>query len=176
MHDAACRVLLSTRRAWRQVQELEEAAARVGSAVAKLGRDIKHWHIWQATRDRIDAFKRTMPLIADLRNPAMRPRHWAQLMAAIQVDFEPASDAFTLDSIVKLRLDQHAEFIGEMSVNATKELAIEQSLAAIAETWKTLDLDMARITCCLCDCECIYLAVFEMLWFVIPDVAALRGT
>lgn len=124
--------------------ELEESAARVGKTVQKLGRDIKHWPVWQQIRERVDAFKRTMPLIADLRNPAMRPRHWKQLMEAIQTTFNPASDGFTLDSIVQLRLDQHAEFIGEMSVNSTKELAIEQSIAAIAETWKGLELDMVR--------------------------------
>ena len=116
----------------------------MGKTVQKLGRDIKHWPVWQQIRERVDAFKRTMPLIADLRNPAMRPRHWKQLMETIQTTFNPLSDGFTLDSIVQLRLDQHAEFIGEMSVNATKELAIEQSIAAIAEAWKSLDLDMVR--------------------------------
>lgn len=125
-----------------QVQELEDAAARLGKNVGKMGRDIKHWEVWQWIKERIEAFKKTMPLISDLRNPAMRPRHWKSLMDAIQTKFDPASDTFTLDSIVQLRLDQHAEFIGEMSVNATKELAIEQGIASIAETWKTLDLDM----------------------------------
>lgn len=127
-----------------QVPDLEEAAARIGKSVSKLGRDIKHWEVWQWIRDRIDTFKRTMPLISDLRNPAMRPRHWKSLVDAIQTSFDPTSDSFTLDGIVALRLDQHAEFISDMSVNATKELAIEQSLAAIAEAWKTLDLDMVR--------------------------------
>lgn len=44
---------------------------------------------------------------------------------------------------MSLRLDQHAEFIAELSVNATKELAIENSLAAIAATWAGLSLDLA---------------------------------
>ena len=57
----------------------------MGKSVAKLGRDIKHWPVWAATKERVDAFKRTMPLIADLRNPAMRPRHWKQLMDTIAV-------------------------------------------------------------------------------------------
>jgi dynein heavy chain len=133
---------LFKRKAHKQVQELEEAASRFGKQVGKLGHDIKHWEIWQQTKDRIDAFKKTMPLISDLRNPAMRPRHWHELMKTIQTQFDPASNVFTLDSIVQLRLDQHAEFIGEMSMNASKELAIEQSINAIAEIWKSMDLDI----------------------------------
>lgn len=58
--------------------------------------------------------------------------------------FDPASASFTLDSVVALRLDQHCDFISELSVNASKELAIETSLAVIADTWEGLFLDMAE--------------------------------
>lgn len=63
-----------------QVEEMEETAARINKLVSKLGRDIKHWPVWSWLKDTIDAFKKTMPLITDLRNPAMRQRHWQQLM------------------------------------------------------------------------------------------------
>lgn len=41
-----------------------------------------------------------------------------------------------------LHLDQHCEFIAELSVTASKEEAVEKSLAAIAATWAELQLDM----------------------------------
>ena len=67
----------------RQVGDMEEAAARFNKQVTKLGRDVKAWPVWSWLKDTIDAFKKTMPLITDLRNPAMRPRHWQQLMEHI---------------------------------------------------------------------------------------------
>lgn len=45
---------------------------------------------------------------------------------------------------MQLRLDQHVEFIAELSVNATKELAIETSIKAIKDTWQGLVLDMVE--------------------------------
>jgi hypothetical protein len=36
----------------------------------------------------------------------------------------------------------HAEMVGELSTNSSKEMAIEQSLASIAATWADLNLDM----------------------------------
>ncbi|WIA33430.1 hypothetical protein OEZ86_006562 [Tetradesmus obliquus] len=126
-----------------KVEDMEETAARINKLVSKLGRDIKQWPVWGWIKDTIDAFKKTMPLITDLRNPAMRQRHWQQLMDHIGTKFDPAAASFTLESVVSLRLDQHAEFIAELSVNATKELAIENSLAAIAATWAGLSLDLA---------------------------------
>jgi dynein heavy chain len=62
------------------VENMEEVAARLSKAVVKLGRDIKGWPAWGWLKETLDAFKRTMPLITDLRNPAMRMRHWEQLM------------------------------------------------------------------------------------------------
>lgn len=67
-----------------KVEEIEEVAVRVGKSVMKLGRDLKGWPVWAWLKDTIDAFKRTMPLITDLRNPAMRDRHWDQLMVRSQ--------------------------------------------------------------------------------------------
>ncbi|KAG1668463.1 hypothetical protein FOA52_005236 [Chlamydomonas sp. UWO 241] len=146
-----------------QVEEMEEAAVRIGKSVVKLGRDIKHWGVWSSVKDKIDAFKRTMPLITDLRNSAMRERHWDSLMAEIGSRFDPASPSFTLDSIVQLRLDQYVEFIAELSVNSTKELSIETSLRAIAEAWKSLLIDLVeyKATFKLRSTEDIFLALEE---------------
>lgn len=68
---------------------MEEAAVRIGKTVTKLGRDIKQWGVWGWIKDTVDAFKRTMPLVTDLRNPAMRERHWKQLMDHIDARFDP---------------------------------------------------------------------------------------
>eukprot|EP00899_Mesostigma_viride_P014884 jgi/Mesvir1/23397/Mv21091-RA.2 len=125
-----------------QVEELDEAAQRFSKKLTKLGRDIKHWPVWHSLKDKVDAFKKTMPLVTDLRNPAMRPRHWDSLMEAIGERFDPTGPDFTLAKVTELHLENFADQIGELSVNASKELAIEQALASVKETWQTMELDM----------------------------------
>ncbi len=39
----------------------------------------KNWEIIDVTKNKVDRFKRTMPLVNDLHNPAMRDRHWSQI-------------------------------------------------------------------------------------------------
>ena len=90
----------------------------------------------------VDDFKKTMPLITDLRNPAIRQRHWDQLMQECGATFDPHGDDFTLGKVTEIGLHNHDEFIGEMSTNATKELAMEKTLEGIEETWRALDMDM----------------------------------
>lgn len=48
----------------------------------------KNWEICEAIKGRIDQFKRTMPLVRDLKNPAMRERHWTQIKTEVQKTFE----------------------------------------------------------------------------------------
>eukprot|EP00605_Chrysophyceae_sp_TOSAG23-4_P000236 GSChrysophyteH1.ASY1.ANO1.273.1 assembled CDS len=59
----------------------------------------------------LDKFRDTVPLIADLRNPAMRSRHWASLQEKIGQNFDPKSPEFTLNEVVKLGLNAHSDFI-----------------------------------------------------------------
>ena len=57
------------------------------------------WGVWIDLKDTIDAFKSTLPLTVDLRNPAMRPRHWRQLMDDVGQEFDPNSKEFTLAKV-----------------------------------------------------------------------------
>ncbi|KAI4898373.1 hypothetical protein NFI96_012388, partial [Prochilodus magdalenae] len=103
----------------------------------------KQWEIVEFSKNRIEQFKRTIPLISDLRNPAMRERHWNQINHEVQRSFDQNGADFTLEKIVALGLEQHAERICEISGAASKELSIEQSLEGIAKTWEETSLDIA---------------------------------
>lgn len=76
-------------------------------------------------RSRVDKFRRMLPLITDLKNPAMRSRHWKRAKETIEQDFDEMSEEFTLDAIAAMQMQNFAEQIGEISHAASMELAIE---------------------------------------------------
>ncbi|BFI30788.1 dynein axonemal heavy chain [Marchantia polymorpha subsp. ruderalis] len=123
---------------------MESSAQVISKRVFKIGRETKTWGVWTALKETIDAFKTTLPLTVDLRNRAMRKRHWDQLVEHVGQKFDPTSKEFTLATVAELRLDLHAEFICELSVAASKELAIEEAIGKIAEVWATFELDMVE--------------------------------
>ena len=86
----------------------------------------KDWTIGDTLKVRVETFERTMPLIQDLKNEAMRERHWEQLKDETQQMFDQTSDTFTLEKIMDLSLEQYSEVIGNISNAASKELIIEQ--------------------------------------------------
>uniref|UniRef100_A0A8C5V6J6 Dynein axonemal heavy chain 2 n=1 Tax=Microcebus murinus TaxID=30608 RepID=A0A8C5V6J6_MICMU len=127
-----------------QTEAMETMAHGLFRRLTKLAKEYKdrNWDIIETTRSKIEQFKRTMPLISDLRNPALRDRHWDQVRDEIQREFDQESESFTLEQIVELGMDQHVEKIGEISASATKELAIEVALQNIAKTWEVTQLDI----------------------------------
>lgn len=55
--------------------------------VMKLGREIKHLEVWINLKERVDQVKTLLPLIVDLKNPALRARHWGQLQEEVGKPF-----------------------------------------------------------------------------------------
>ena len=131
------------------VDNMELTAAQYVKSLTKLGREIKsfnrggNWKVVEALDEKVKQFRQTMPLIQNLKNPAIRERHWDQLHKEINKDFDPHGDDFTLEKVFTLGLHLHSEFVGTMSSNANKELAIETALGEIEEAWRGIDIELA---------------------------------
>ena len=136
---------------------MQSAAARIGCTLQDLAQDIQAWPAleWiqasarfapalapvprlhftlpgtraaQRAQDRVASFAQTMPLIANMRSPALRPRHWRELEERINARADPDDAAFSLEAVLILRLDQHAALISALATTATKELGVEMAL------------------------------------------------
>ncbi|XP_059574595.1 dynein axonemal heavy chain 2 isoform X3 [Alligator mississippiensis] len=127
-----------------QTETMESIARGLLRQLHKLSRDLKdhNWEVIETSKAKIEQFQRTMPLISDLRNPAMRDRHWAQVKDMVLCPFDQEADDFRLEDVVALGLDRHGEQVAEISAAATKELAIEQALQGIVQTWDVMQLDI----------------------------------
>lgn len=89
-----------------------------------------------------------MPLIADLRDEAMRERHWKELKFEVKEEFDEESHEFTLEKIFELGLNNHGEKVSELADNARKELKIEIQLEEIRRMWEddpATDLDIKQL-------------------------------
>ena len=71
------------------VTAIENDAAQVGKRLYKLSKEVKQWKVLDTLREKVEGMKKLMPLIMDLRNPAMRDRHWKGLMEEVGQPFDP---------------------------------------------------------------------------------------
>ncbi|CAO2587710.1 Dynein axonemal heavy chain 11, partial [Lemmus lemmus] len=76
--------------------------------------------------------------IAELQSPALRDRHWQQLMKAIGVKFS-INDATTLADLLALQLHRVEDDVRDIVDKAVKELGTEKVIAEVSHTWETLE-------------------------------------
>ena len=126
------------------VEDMTNQAGQFTKKIGKLKREIARWDVWELMQKTVREFVDTMPLITDLKNPALRERHWNDLKAELHKDFDQTSVDFTLEKVFAIGLATVADFIGELSGNANKELAIETALEAIEGRWVDIIIDAAE--------------------------------
>ncbi|CAF0769681.1 unnamed protein product [Adineta ricciae] len=125
------------------INELNDFAQNQYKKLVKMSREYKDksWGILTSLRDRIDTFRRIIPLIESLYNPHMRSRHWEQIKRETDKTFDQESSHFTLEQILNLHFEENIQLITEISENATKEYAIERIIEKFNQTWSALKFE-----------------------------------
>jgi dynein heavy chain len=81
-------------------------------------------------------FKKYMPLIYDLRNPGLRPRHWDSLAEEMNIDSIGTQSRLTLRMLLEQGgAMQCLQQISAISEVATQEHALETSLDQMVDEW-----------------------------------------
>eukprot|EP01049_Picozoa_sp_SAG25_P003167 SAG25_NODE_178_length_12673_cov_19.868459_7_plen_1726_part_01 len=119
-------------------EDMETQATAFNRRIVKIGKegDAKKWGVWNTIKATVDQFKLSLPMITDLKNPALRTRHWDQLIEKVGQNFDPHSDDFTLERVFDLKLPNYVDDVSTISSNANKELAVEKNLEEITEAWE----------------------------------------
>ncbi len=78
-----------------------------------------------------------MPVITDLRNPALKPRHWLLIEDIIKHKFDPEV-ALNLTLLHELKAFEHGEAIQEVSGQASSESSLESILKKVGLPMSTM--------------------------------------
>ncbi|TYZ63897.1 hypothetical protein PybrP1_001177 [[Pythium] brassicae (nom. inval.)] len=97
--------------------------------------------IAETVKEQILVFKPYVPLITALRNPGMRPRHWAELSRNIGFELE-IDESFTLTNIFQLNLLDRIDDIVKIAEAAGKEYQVEQALGVMKAAWDKIELQI----------------------------------
>ena len=104
---------------------------RIFKQVFTLAKSLPANEVIPALQLKIEKLKQKMPTIVDLRNPALKPRHWEKINATIS--HELVHDAtFTLGLLDSLNVWSHAEALQEVSSAASSEAALETMLKKVS--------------------------------------------
>nr|XP_061803884.1 dynein axonemal heavy chain 10-like [Nerophis lumbriciformis] len=121
------------------IQLLQEGVEGFIKDLKKLPKDVRSLPMAIILEGRLKQFRDSLPLLLDLKNEALRERHWKELMDRTGTSFEMNPSTFTLENMFAMELHKYADVIGEIVTSASKELGIEKGVKEVVETWGNMN-------------------------------------
>ncbi|XP_008276610.1 dynein axonemal heavy chain 9 [Stegastes partitus] len=121
---------------WREihVEDMELECKRFSKEIRGLDKEVRAWEAFTGLDSRVKNLLTSLRAVAELQNPAIRARHWHQLMAATGVRFTMDQET-TLADLLQLKLHCFEEEVRGIVDKAVKEMGMERVLSELNSTW-----------------------------------------
>lgn len=126
------------------VDDLEDGSKRIMKGIKSINKDVRWSNAFTELDKAGKAFMNTVPLIQNLGNKAVRPRHWDMIMTVTHKKFVPPHENhdMLLEEIVALNLHEHTADVDEVCDQALKEDKMEKQLVELNKRYSTLKWGM----------------------------------
>ncbi|XP_053056801.1 dynein axonemal heavy chain 6 isoform X1 [Acinonyx jubatus] len=88
---------------------------------------------------KVEKMKEKLPVIIDLRNPTLKPRHWAAIEQTVDATLVDLDIPLTLEKLSELHVFDFGQEIQDISGQASGEAALEIILKKVEDSWKTTE-------------------------------------
>ncbi|KAJ1184768.1 hypothetical protein NDU88_001571 [Pleurodeles waltl] len=126
-------------------EKLYKSTSQQQRLMMSLPQEVQEWQVYIGTVESIHIIQLTLPLIEDLSNPAMRTRHWKQLVrqtgGVLRVTAESLR-AMTLGDLLALGLQKHTGHVKTIVQRAVRDVTIENALKNCEEVWLSKIFDL----------------------------------
>lgn len=124
---------------WRNinVDDMDLECKRLSKELRGLDKEARAWDAFLGLDATLKNTLTSLRAVAELQNPAIRPRHWHQLMAATGVRFA-MDERTTLADLLRLELHRFEDEVRGIVDRAVKEMAMEKVLMELDTTWTGL--------------------------------------
>ncbi|CAB4481707.1 unnamed protein product [Rhizophagus irregularis] len=84
------------------------------------------------------------PILSELKSDALKDRHWKQLFKVLRFEGRVSSSDMTVGQIWDMDLKKNETVIREVVAQAAGEMALEEFLKQVKETWTTYALELVN--------------------------------
>uniref|UniRef100_A0A8C9AK17 Dynein axonemal heavy chain 11 n=1 Tax=Prolemur simus TaxID=1328070 RepID=A0A8C9AK17_PROSS len=134
-----------TKTQWRQinVEQMDVELRRFAKAssiteILSLDKEVRVWDAYAGLAGAVRDMTTSLRAVTELQNPALRDRHWRQLMKTVGVKFS-INEATTLADLLALQLHRVEDDVRKIVDKAVKELGTEKVIIEISQTWATME-------------------------------------
>ncbi|XP_017386886.1 dynein heavy chain 9, axonemal isoform X2 [Cebus imitator] len=125
---------------WRDVnvEAMDFECKQLARHIRNLDREVRAWDAFTGLESTVWNTLSSLRAVAELQNPAIRERHWRQLMQATGVSFTMDKDT-TLARLLQLQLHHYEDEVRGIVDKAVKEMGMEKTLKELQTTWAGME-------------------------------------
>ncbi|XP_065549401.1 dynein axonemal heavy chain 9 isoform X2 [Lathamus discolor] len=120
------------------VEKMDLECKRFAREIRNLDKEMRAWDAFTGLDSKVKNMLTALKAVAELQNPAIRERHWNQLMQMTGVRFVMDVDT-TLADLLKLNLHNFEEEVHGIVDKAVREMSMEKVLKELKMTWSSME-------------------------------------
>lgn len=120
------------------VENMELECKKFAKDIRNLDKEMRAWDAFSGLDNRVKNILTSLRAVSELQNPAIRERHWNQLMHATGVQFTMDVDT-TLADLLKLNLHNFEDEVRSIVDKAVKEMSMEKIVKELKTTWASME-------------------------------------
>ncbi|KAK3828336.1 MAG: dynein heavy chain [Benniella sp.] len=105
---------------------------------------MRQYAAFEYVQESLRTYLKVNPLLSDLKSEALRERHWRTIFKNLRVEGRWTMSEMTVGNIWDLDLKRNEAPIREVIVVATGEMALEEFLKQVRETWTSYVLELVN--------------------------------
>ncbi|XP_028032579.1 dynein beta chain, ciliary-like isoform X2 [Bombyx mandarina] len=127
---------------WKKIDAdgMDQECKRFTKDLRQLDKEMRVWEPYLVIEGIIKNLLTSLRAVTDLQNPAIKDRHWIELMMATKVKFHIDDDT-TLADLLALSLHKYEEEVKTIVDKSVKEAAMEKTLRELEATWAIMEFD-----------------------------------
>ncbi|XP_025054886.1 dynein heavy chain 6, axonemal [Alligator sinensis] len=118
---------------------LNSQVSKYAKFVNQLEKGLPPNNIVPQLKEKVENMKDKVPVITDLRNPFLKPRHWTLLEQVVNATLFDLENPLSLARLVELSIFDFAQEIQDVSGQASGEASLETMLKKVEDAWKTTE-------------------------------------
>ncbi|XP_045472902.1 dynein beta chain, ciliary-like isoform X2 [Harmonia axyridis] len=123
------------------VEAMEMECKRFGKELRGMDKELRSWDVFIQTEASIKNLLTSLRAVTELQNPAIRERHWQQLMQATKVRFV-MDESTTLKDLLDLNLHNYEDEVKNIVDKSVKEMGMEKVLKELDATWTVMEFSV----------------------------------
>ena len=128
---------------WREINAdaMDVECKKFAKELRALDKEMRAWDAYGGVENDVKNLMTSLRAVTELQNPAIRERHWQELMKATGVQFT-MDDSTTFADLLALNLHKFEDEVKGIVDKAVKESAMEKVLRELDTTWTMMKFDV----------------------------------